>query len=192
LKKIGLLGGTFDPVHKGHIKIAHSFLKSGFIDELWVLLTPFPPHKKEHKKVPYSIRLEMLEAAFSELNCKVLSVENELPKPSYTFRTIQYLKKIHPSFRFLFCMGEDSLSQFHTWKHHDKILEEADLLVAKRPNTNHNNVNKEILKQTFFVDHEPVEISSSDIRNRIEEKDFINKNLPNHVISIIEKENLYR
>jgi nicotinate-nucleotide adenylyltransferase len=89
-------------------------------------------------------------------------------------------------------MGEDSLSQFHNWKHFEKILAEADLLVARRPNSDHSNVDELILKYTIFVDHKPVEISSSDIKRRISDLDYINDNLSSGVISIIEKENLYR
>lgn len=192
MNKIGLFGGTFDPVHKGHVSIARSFIESNCIDELWILLTPFPPHKSKKDHVSYNTRFKMLREAFSDIDCKILTIENELPKPSFTYRTIQALKEQYSDSRFFFCMGEDSLSQFHKWKHFEKILEEADLLVARRPNTDHENVQELILKQTIFVDHKPIEISSSEIKERISDTDFINNNLPKGVISIIEKENLYR
>jgi nicotinate-nucleotide adenylyltransferase len=192
LKKIGLLGGTFDPVHNGHVKIARSFIESGLIEELWILLTPFPPHKQQSNHVSYSKRLEMLEAAFSDVNCSVLSIEKDLPKPSFTYRTIQALKKEHPNYDFFFCMGEDSLSQFHTWKHFDKILNEASLLVARRPNYDHSKVQTDILEHTVFVDHEPIEIASSDIKSKILDTEYLKKNLPPKVVTIIDKENLYR
>ncbi len=190
--KVGLFGGTFDPVHRGHISIAESFLNSGYIDELWILLTPFPPHKLKEKHVDYPNRLNMLKSAFAYLNVKILTIENELPKPSYTYRTIQHLKSENPNTSFFFCMGEDSLEKFGTWKHYDLILNEADLLVAKRPDTNHEEVSKEILGKTVFVDHHPIDISSTEIRERIKEKDFIEKVLPDDVISLISKENLYQ
>ncbi len=192
MKRIGLFGGTFDPVHTGHVQIASSFIESGFIDELWILLTPFPPHKLGEKHVPYSKRLSMLHAAFSETDFKILSIEQELPKPSYTYRTIQVLKEMNPDSVFYFCLGEDSLSQFHTWKHFEEILDESHLLVAKRPHSNHRNVNNKILNSTTFVEHTPVEVSSSAIRNRISDKEFLKANIPEQVYSIIEKENLYR
>jgi len=135
LKKIGLFGGTFDPVHNGHVSIARSFMNSGVIDELWILLTPNPPHKKDGKQVQYSSRLAMLNNAFADLPVTILTIENDLPKPSYTFQTIRHLKKEHPNYEFYFCMGEDSLAQFDTWKFFKEILEEANLLVAKRPVT---------------------------------------------------------
>jgi len=193
LTKIGLLGGTFNPVHNGHLSIAKSFLNSGKIDQLWILLTPFPPHKIEEKHVSYLNRLKMLRSAFTNMHVRILTIENKLPIPSYTYRTIQYLKKEStPDARFFFCMGEDSLEKFSTWKHYDLILNEADLLVAKRPDTSHEEVSKEILDKTVFVDHHPIDISSTEIRERIKEKDFIEKVLPDDVISLISKENLYQ
>ena len=192
MKKIGLFGGTFDPVHNGHIEIADSFINSGCIDELWVLLTPFPPHKLEKKNVSYDTRLKMVKSAFDEFDCKILSIERDLPKPSYTYRTIQALKKDYPENIFFFCLGEDSLSKFHTWKHYEKILEEAGLLVAVRPNSGHKSVDKSILCKTTFVDHIPIEVSSSAIKENINNKEFLKLNLPDSVYSIIEKENLYQ
>lgn len=192
MKKIGLLGGTFDPVHNGHIEIAYSFINSGLIDELWILLTPFPPHKLGEKHVPYEKRLSMLKAAFSDAGFKILSIEKELPKPSYTYRTIQVLKEKNPDTFFYFCLGEDSLAQFHTWKHFEKILNEAELLVAKRPLSDHDNVDHEVLSKTTFVEHTPIEVSSSSIRGRISDTKFLKENIPEQVYSIIDKENLYR
>lgn len=80
-KQIGLFGGTFDPVHAGHLALAKSFLNSGFIDELWIILTPFPPHKKEFSPSNYSHRLDMLEYVFKSMaHVKILTIENELPR----------------------------------------------------------------------------------------------------------------
>ena len=192
MKKVGLLGGTFDPVHNGHIEIAKSFIGSGYIDELWILLTPFPPHKINKKHVSYEKRLLMLKYAFNDHGFKILSIEKDLPKPSYTYRTIKALKKDNPDCEFFFCLGEDSLSKFHTWKHFDKILDEAELLVAKRPNFDHNSVQNNILKKTTFVEHQPIDISSSSIKSNIDDESYLKSYLPGSVHSVIEKENLYR
>ncbi len=192
MKKVGLLGGTFDPVHNGHIEIAKSFIGSGYIDELWILLTPYPPHKIDKKHVSYEKRLLMLENAFNDHEFKILSIEKDLPKPSYTYRTIKVLKKENPDYRFFFCLGEDSLTKFHTWKHFDKILEEAELLVAKRPNFDHSSVETTILKKTTFVEHQPIDISSSSIKSNINDELYLKSYLPSSVHSVIEKENLYR
>ncbi len=191
--KVGLFGGTFDPVHNGHISIAEAFLESGFIDELWVLLTPYPPHKQENDKSSYSIRLRMLKSAFDGLDKVTIStIENELQKPSYTVQTVRHLKQEYPETQFYFCMGEDSLSKFHTWKYYDEILDECQLLVAKRPGVSHQSVDDEILEHTHFVEHTPVDISSSTIKQRIKEKASIKEFLPKKVLAIIEKNQLYR
>lgn len=190
--RIGLFGGTFDPVHRGHVSIAESFLNSGFIDELWILLTPFPPHKQGNGHTLYELRHEMLKAAFVDIeSVQILTVENELPKPSYTINTIRYLKAVYPKKEFHFCMGEDSLTGFHTWKFHEEILEEATLLVADRPEYDRTLVAEYILNKTTFVTHEPLSISSSEIKERIRNKESIETFVPEEVLKVITSEKLY-
>lgn len=191
--RTGLFGGTFDPVHNGHLAIARSFLNSTYIEELWILLTPYPPHKEADYHSKFEVRHEMLKLAFSSLDrINILTVENELPRPSYTYRTIQYLKENHPEREFLFCMGEDSLTAFHTWKKHKLILKEADLLVAERPGSDFSNVQNYILDQTHFVSHEPVQISSSQVRDRVHNKQSISDIVPEAVEHFITQQSLYQ
>jgi len=191
LKIIGLFGGTFDPVHNGHVSITESFINSGFIDELWVLLTPNPPHKAGNKHADYNVRLTMLKAAFEGTGVQILTIENELPRPSYSYQTIQYFKKQFPDHTFYYCIGEDSLVNFKTWKHYEKILDEADLLVARRPSVEHEAVDKEILKHATFVNHEPILISSSEIRELVADGKEIDKLVPAQVRELIIKNHLY-
>lgn len=191
--RIGLFGGTFDPVHNGHISIAQSFLNSSEIDELWVLLTPFPPHKEGNNHAPYAVRKQMLELAFSgEENIKILTIENELPKPSFSINTIRHLKDLHPDFIFLFCIGEDNLSTFHTWKQHEEILKEVGLLVAKRPGADHSEVKNYILEKASFVDHNPVSASSSKVKAVIDQKELLKELLPEKVLGFVLEEALYK
>lgn len=190
--RIGLFGGTFDPVHKGHLSIAQSFIESEFIDEIWVLLTPYPPHKTGADHTNYDLRLKMLEAAFEDIqHVSIKTVEQKLPKPSYSLRTIQHLKQQFPDKTFYFCMGEDSLRQFHTWKKYQDILEECELLVAQRPGETHQHVDQEILQHSHFVDHEPLDLASSEIRDRVKGGHSISEKVPEKVLKIIEKERLY-
>ncbi|WP_020402909.1 nicotinate (nicotinamide) nucleotide adenylyltransferase [Gracilimonas tropica] len=190
--RIGLFGGTFDPVHRGHISIAESFLNSGLIDELWVLLTPYPPHKQKAHQTPYKLRLDMLKAAFKGKEKIVIStIENELPKPSYSVQTIRHFKELHPDALFYFCMGEDSLRHFHTWKKYREILDECELMVAQRPGETHDQVRDEILRKAHMVEHEPLDIASSEIRKGFKEGKNVSAKLPKSVLKIIEKEQLY-
>lgn len=191
--RIGLFGGTFDPVHNGHLSIAESFLKSEEIDQLWVLLTPFPPHKEDENHASYATRLKMLEVAFEEMDhVSILTIENELPKPSYSYNTVRYLIETNNSdYQFYFCIGEDNLAKFHTWKFHEKILDQVDLLVANRPGADHSLVKNYILEKTTFVNHEPLDISSSEIKDKIHDYSELKKMMPPKVLSIIEQEALY-
>ena len=192
MKRIGLFGGTFDPVHLGHVRIAESFLSSGLIDELWVLLTPYPPHKLNGNQVSYSLRLKMLEAAFSSMHkLQISTIENDLSKPSYTVNTIRFFKSQYKNQEYFFCMGEDSLIQFHTWKYYNEILSEAKLLVACRPGNSHSQVDPAILKRAFFVDHIPLSVSSSGIRQMIKEGKDISRCVPQSVQYIIRVNSLY-
>lgn len=191
-ERIGLFGGTFDPVHKGHQSIADSFLRSEFISELWILLTPYPPHKSSTKQASYKTRLQMLEEVFSETaHVKINTIENTLPKPSYSVLTIRYLKNAFPDNTFYFCMGEDSLTQFHTWKFNEEILDECKLLVAERPGADHSKVDPKILSRTHFVEHIPLDISSTRIKEKIQTGEPFSEDIPESVFNIIKKEQLY-
>lgn len=190
--RIGLLGGTFDPVHFGHLAITKSFLQSGHINELWVLLTPYPPHKEGANYAGYDVRLEMTTAAFSGIpNVQVSTIEDELPKPSFTLNTVRHLKQTYPDKEFFFCLGEDSIEQFHTWKLYEDILKEVRLLAALRPGYSYKKANKEILNRTVFIEHEPYKIASSDIRDRIKKGDPVDQYIPKEVEDIIKHKKLY-
>jgi nicotinate-nucleotide adenylyltransferase len=190
--RVGLFGGTFDPVHIGHLAAARSFLNSGLLSELWILLAPFPPHKNSATHASYSHRLEMLKTAFSGFErTKILTIENELPQPSFTYRTLKHLKSVYPDKDFYFCIGEDSLEHFHTWMKYDKILEETDLLVTKRPGASHKKVLSHILNQSYFVEHEPIKVASSEIKERLKNGKSISNLVPEKVEVIIRERGLY-
>jgi len=164
--RIGLFGGAFDPVHKGHIKVAGSFLNSHLIDELHLLPTAFPPHKELPNKTSFNHRVEMLRLAFSGWDRVVVNtIENQLSKPSYSLQTIQHLQDSYPSNTYFLCIGEDNLSTFQKWHKYSEILNRVTLVVAARPGFERNQQNSEILERTVFVDHEEIEISSTEIRS---------------------------
>ena len=190
MKRIGLFGGSFDPVHNGHIEAVDSFLKSGLIDEIWILLTPVSPHKKDQEKTDFKHRYNMLKLAFQESdNTKISDIEKDLPKPSYTLQTIHHLKEKYPEYTFFLCLGEDSLQSFHKWHKYKEILQECALMVVDRPGSDHKSVDSDILEKTIFVDHSPMDISSSEIRQTTDSSSLVN--LPNVVQKYILKNNLY-
>jgi nicotinate-nucleotide adenylyltransferase len=192
-KSIGVLGGSFNPVHNGHLSIVQSFLDSDILDELWILLTPDPPHKKDRLQAKYDTRLQMLQAAFKDFDdVKVSDLETKLPQPSYTIQTLEYLSDQNPNYTFYLCMGGDSLRDFHKWKDWKKILEYADLLVAQRPFAEIREVDNVLRTHIHFVDHKPIQISSTMVRDAIAGSDDISGLVPSSVKKIIDHEQLYQ
>ncbi len=185
---MGIFGGSFDPVHKGHVSIAGAFLDSGIIDELLVLLTPKPPHKPDQNQASYAHRFEMLKLAFEGADrVRVSDLEQSLPQPSYTLQAIEYLRKNFPGTLFYLCLGEDSLASFHEWHRYRQILESVSLIVARRPGFDGSSIDPEILERTIFVDHTPVDISSTQIRSGKVSKET----LPGKVVQYIRRHHLY-
>ena len=174
--RIGLFGGTFHPVHMGHRAIAESFLRSKLFDELWILVTPDPPHKPGHRTdmEPFPDRLAMTEAAFADLDrVRVSDLEARLASPHFTVHTIRSIREDLPHAKLFYCMGEDSFRSFSTWYLPEEILKEVTLVVAGRPMeavdgrelaNPVDNIQRMALEKAVFVDHNPVDISSSHIR----------------------------
>lgn len=190
MKRVGILGGSFDPVHNGHLRIAKSFLKSGLIEKLLVIPAPSPPHKND-LRASFWHRLEMLNLAFQDWDdVEVSDLEERLPAPSYSIQTIQYLQRENPDTLFYLCLGEDSLTHFHTWYRYKEIIEQITLLVAERPQFDSSDIEKELLEKTIFVDHKPLDLSSTEIRELTEDQIESNR-IPESVQKYIHTHNLY-
>jgi len=170
-----------------HLK---SFLNSCLFDEIRVLLTPHPPHKKSRKQASYKHRFNMLEIAFKGFeNVSASDLETRLPHPSYTLQTINYLEQNEPENQFFLCLGEDSVETFAKWYHFREILRKISLVVAERPGFDKRKVGANILEKSIFVEHHPVHISSTSIRNNeiSERKNMV----PASVLFYIRKHKLY-
>jgi len=192
-KGIGLLGGSFDPVHNGHVAICRSYLNSIFIDKLYVILTPDPPHKGNRELTDFSHRFRMLNLALGGIeNLSVSDVEKILSKPSYTVNTVKHFKKEFPDQNLDLCIGEDSYKQFTDWFHWEEIIEKCMLLVARRPRSDEEDLPEKLRNSARFIEHEEIAISSSDIRNRLKNGKEVAGYLPEAVLHYIHKEQLYQ
>lgn len=193
MQSVGLLGGSFDPVHNGHLSIARSFVESKYISELWLLLTPESPHKRKQEFTDYGLRLKMLSLAFQDCdNILPSDIEKQLSPPYYTVHTVRYLTEKYPNKEFFLCMGEDSLVNFSTWHKWEEILEYCDLLVAQRPSFQSQASDPVIRKKTHYINHEPIEFSSTEIRNKVQNGADITNLVPAPVADIITQFKLYR
>lgn len=133
--KIGILGGTFDPVHLAHLHIANAALLEYRLDSVWFMPAKLPPHKLEKHITSETDRLTMLElATANNQKLKVKNYELEWNKISYTVDTLTWLKKKFPMDEFFYILGEDSLQGFPTWFHPEEIASMVDILVAEREN----------------------------------------------------------
>jgi nicotinate-nucleotide adenylyltransferase len=188
---IGLFGGAFDPIHNGHIAVATSCLKSDAIDKLWVIPTHAPPHKQGKLYESFLHRVAMTRLAFENHNLiDVIDIEKHLPPPNYTLNTLEHLQRSFPDDTFLWCIGSDSLIQLKSWYSYNTIIENWKLLVATRPEFLTNQVDAEILEKCIFVEHEPIQISSTNIRLELQKGKVVDE-IPAIVYNYILEHKLY-
>lgn len=165
-RRIGLFGGAFDPFHKGHLAVVKSVMNSNIVDECWIIPTFEPPHRSE-PFYPYRHRKKMAELATAQIpQVFVSNIESHLQTPSYTWKTVEHITSGEPDLRLFLCLGEDSLMSFQNWMNSEKLLERCSLLVAERPGYNPVDIPENILKKTLFLEHNPIDCSSSEIRKR--------------------------
>ena len=136
--RIGLFSGSFNPVHKGHVMLAEYLCKQQGLDEVWMVLSPHNPMKRVEGLADDVHRLNMLKLALEDqLNIRPSDVELLLPRPSYTYRTLQYLTQAYPQHTFVLIIGEDNMLCFDKWKNYRWILDNYEILVYPRGTERH-------------------------------------------------------
>jgi len=133
-KKIGLFFGSFNPVHNGHLMIANYIAEFEDLDQVWFVISPVNPFKTDLEMLPDYHRRELLNRAIGDYpKFRVSAVEFQLPKPSYTIDTLNFLKIKYPDHQFILIMGSDQFPDFHRWKNSEEILANYRILVYPRP-----------------------------------------------------------
>ncbi|MCX7954603.1 MAG: nicotinate (nicotinamide) nucleotide adenylyltransferase [Bacteroidales bacterium] len=188
MKKIGLLFGSFNPVHYGHLMIANYIKEFSCLDEIWFIITPHNPHKDYLELCSEYHRLNMVKLAIENIPfIKESDVEFELPKPSYTINTINKLQELYIYNEFFIIMGSDNYLNFDKWYKYNEIVDKCRILVYPRVNYNvsitHRNVE--------LLNAPKIEISSSFIRNALKQGKNLICFLPDAVYSYIKEHNLY-
>ncbi len=200
MKRIGLLGGTFDPPHNGHIILAENALKQMNLDTVILLVSPDPPHKQDKQITAFSHRYNMSGlAAEGKDGILVSDYETHLPVPSYTAQTLEHLKDQYPNDVFYFIIGEDSLDNIEKWYHPEKVMKLTELIVAVREeNFENRTIEDQInyLKTKYgavihLLKSDYVNISSTGIRSNIINGKNIKGLVPEKVEEYIWKEKLY-
>ena len=133
-RTIGLLGGTFNPVHAGHLSIAREALQLFALDAVWFIPCAVPPHKPVHNLASNTDRLAMLNLALAgEPRFAALPIEFERPGKSYTVDTVRALQALHPDAGFVFIIGADTLPELHTWHKPLELLAAVRIVTLARP-----------------------------------------------------------
>ena len=134
--RVGLLFGSFNPVHTGHLILAEYFATRTDLAEVWLVVSPQSPFKVGEELLPDTARLALLQLAVADNpRLRAEAIELNLPRPSYTIATLDALRARHPSHDFVLLMGGDNLPGLPRWRAADRLLHEFDLYVYPRPGT---------------------------------------------------------
>jgi nicotinate-nucleotide adenylyltransferase len=188
--KTGIFGGSFNPIHNGHISLARQLKEKAGLDEVWLMVSPQNPMKRQADLLSDEARLQMARLALEhETGIIACDYEMHLPKPSYTWLTLQALSRDYPDRQFVLMIGGDNWSIFHRWFHADDILQNYQVVVY--PRRDEQPVEKSLPVGVTIVEAELLDVSSTEIRQRIREGRSIRKLVPPSVAAFIKQEGYY-
>jgi nicotinate-nucleotide adenylyltransferase len=200
--RIGIFGGTFDPIHYGHLILAEQCREQGRLDEICFIPAPRPPQKAEDALTRFEQRVEMLALALAGNPAfRIDELEKERSGPSYTVDTLAELHRRHPAYEFFLLVGSDTLSDLPHWYEPVRLLALSGLLVAARPN-NPVLTAEQLRVQLHLPENVPlrlgvvetpqIDISSRDLRRRAGAGRSLRYFLPRAVECYIHDKRLYR
>lgn len=184
-KKVGIFGGSFNPIHTGHIALAKSLCEKAGLDEVWFMVSPMNPFKKTATDLlDDHLRLEMVEKALEkEPQLKACDYEFRLPKPSYTWHTLQAISQEFTDIEFTLLIGGDNWAAFDKWYHHEDILAHYPIVVYPRQGSSVGKVPEGVT----IVETPLLNISSTEIRQRIKEGKSIEGMVPESIEELVKR-----
>ncbi len=200
--RLGILGGSFDPVHYGHLLLAESAREQCQLDQVWLLPTAVPPHKQDRQLTPAEHRLAMLELAVAgEPALSICRYEVDRGGVNYTFETLGMIKSQQPDSELFFLLGADMLHDLPNWREPSRICQLAILVVVARPGVGQPDYSLlsaittperiELMRRHQIVMPQ-IGISSSDLRRRVAERRSIRFQTPRAVEEYIRAHGLYQ
>ena len=188
---IGLYFGSFNPIHLGHLQLAEYLTDNALVDEVWLVVSPCNPLKKQTDLLDEHIRLQIAELSIAHNSrLKVSDVEFNLPVPSYTIDTLHFLSENYPQHNFSLLIGSDNALLFDRWKDYRAILADYPVFVYPRKGYDFNTV-ADIYPQMRLLSTPYYDISSSEIRADIAQKKDVSQWLHPDVLKFIEQKKLY-
>lgn len=200
-KKVGILGGTFDPIHYAHLILAEHAWEQFQLDTVLLMPCAVPPHKEDREITQALHRSRMVQLAIEDNNhLKLSNFELERKGTTYTADTVQLLSKEHPECEYYFILGADSLFYIDKWYHPEQILEQIPIVAAVRGDTEQTDLQKQIVylkerypsSQITLLDTPHIEISSTMIRENVRQGKTIKYYVPKDVEKYIYQQKLYQ
>ena len=186
--RTALLGGTFNPLHNGHIAIARSVLEQGLADEVWMLVTPCNPWKKDQDLPDDRLRYDMVAQAVKDMEgIHASDYEFKLDKPSYTANTLRHISADYPDRKFILTIGADNWVKFNEWRESDFIRANYPIIVYPRKGCDV----KQLPAGVTLLDLPLEDVSSTDIRNLVSKEEPINHLVPESIARLIAEKGLY-
>jgi nicotinate-nucleotide adenylyltransferase len=200
--RVGIFGGTFDPIHLGHLILAEQCREQGRLDQVWFVPAPRPPHKHDRVLTRFDQRVEMIQLAIAGHHAfRVEEIEKERSGPSYTVDTVAELRRRYPDDQFVLLIGSDTLADIHSWYEPARLLDMVAVLVMARPD--HPPRSAENVRAALhlpasarvhidLVDAPLVDIHSRDLRARVAARRSLRYFVPRAVEVYIAEKHLYR
>lgn len=190
-RKIGIFGGSFNPIHVGHAIIANHVIQHTALDQLWLMVAPENPFKQGQRLAPDTDRLRMTEMVTRRLEHVTTSAfEFQLPKPSYTIDTLQALQKRFPEDEFFLVVGADNWVAWERWKSHDEIVKNYHVLIYPRLGYD-VKIPDEISDRVMLIDAPVIEVSSTEIRDAVANHQSISFYVTDEVERYIHNNKIY-
>jgi nicotinate-nucleotide adenylyltransferase len=175
MKKIGIFGGSFNPIHCGHIALAQAVQKQCGMDEVWLMVSPQNPLKQQADLLDDNLRLELAQKALEDVEGVCASdYEFHLPKPSYTWNTLQHLSEDYPDCEFFLLIGGDNWAHFERWRQWKDILRNYDVIVYPRD------------EYPGTIDVPLLDVSSTEIRQKVRAGECISGLVPETIEKLVQ------
>lgn len=190
MTRTGIFGGSFNPVHFGHVRLAQALVERKWVDEVWLMVSPQNPLKAQADLADEHVRLELARLAVADVSGVGASdFEFQLPRPSYTWRTLERLEEAFPDRSFTLIMGADNWRIFPQWRRSEDILFRYSIIVYPRGGS---AVDELALPPNVRLFHAPLfPWSSTVIRSRIRQGESISGMVPPGVAKAIAQKRLY-
>ncbi len=187
--RTGLYGGSFNPIHIGHIQLSQALLDTHLVDEMWLLVSPQNPFKVNQKLLDDNARLKLATLAVRGIpHMKASDYEFHLPRPSYMVHTLEHLRQDYPEREFVLVIGADNWERFPHWYKYKEILAHHQVIVYPRPGFEL----KDIPAGVIIADTPLIDISSTEIREKITNPTYHGEGLPPAVWDEIKKKGYYK